>query len=183
MGKPTLQPIAPDELPDLLARLDDGRTTNLALIGREIPLSTSPDDWPEELRSRVVYRLTGELSGLPRELLRLDRLQTLTLWLLGLRDADAAAIAEQLGQLTSLDLGGNKVGDAGARAIAKHLRQLTSLKLSDNDVGDEAVTAIGQHLTGLVYLDLGSNKRITTISPLARLPLSMLNIAETGVAD
>ncbi len=225
--------IAPDELPDLLTRLDDGRTTDLALIGSKVLLSVSPDDWPKKLQDRVVYRLTGELSGLPRELLRLDRLQTLTLRSLDLRDEDAAAIAEYLGQLTSLhlrnngvgdagtraiaehlsqlttlylwgnqvgDVGAraiaeylgqltslhldlNGVGDAGARAVAEHLGQLTSLYLGYNEVGDEAVAAIGQHLTGLVTLYLRSNKRVTTVAPLAQLPLSTLDIAETGVTD
>jgi|GEM_PF-1900800 len=158
MGESRLQPIAPDELPDLLTQLDAGRTTDLALLGPEIPLSTSPEDWPEELQGRVLYQLTGHLFRLPRELLRLDRLQILTLWSLGLQDADAAAIAQHLGQLTSLNL-------------------------HNNQVGDEAVADIGQQLTGLVRLDLRGNERITTVAPLAQLPLSTLNIAETGVVD
>lgn len=161
MGESRRQPIAPHELPDLLTQLDAGRTTDLALLGPEIPLSTSPEDWPEELQGRVLYQLTGHLSRLfrlPRELLRLDRLQILTLWSLGLQDADAAAIAQHLGQLTSLNL-------------------------HNNQVGDEAVADIGQQLTSLVRLDLRGNERITTIAPLAQLPLSTLNIAETGVAD
>jgi hypothetical protein len=49
----------------------------------------------------VVYKLTGAWSWFPRELLRLDRLQSLILWQLGLGDADATAIAKHLGQLTS----------------------------------------------------------------------------------
>jgi len=133
-GESRLQPIAPDQLPDLLTRLDDGRTTDLALIGSDVWLHALPEDWPEVLQGRVLYRLTGELSGLPRQLLRFDRLQTLTLWLLGLHEEDAAAIAKYLGRLTSLDLSfnllnlsRNQVGAAGARAIAERLGRLTFL--------------------------------------------------------
>ncbi len=95
----------------------------------------------------------------------------------------ARAIAEHLGRLTSLALSYNEVGDAGARAIAEHLGQLTLLNLEQNDVGDEGVAAIGQHLTSLRRLRLGYNERITTAAPLARLLLSTLNLAGTGVAD
>ncbi len=123
--KTTLQRISPDELPDLLTRLDDGQTTELVLIGPDAEISASPDDWPMQLQGHVVFELTGDLSGLPRELLRLDRLKALTLWSLGLQDADAAAIAEHLGQLTSLDLRGNKVGEAGTRAFTP-MRSATS---------------------------------------------------------
>jgi hypothetical protein len=98
-------------------------------------------------------------------------------------DAGAQAIAEHLDQLTSLRLSSNQVGDTGAQAIAEHLNQLTSLNLSGNDVGDEAVAAIGQHLTSLVKLDLRLNTRITTVAPLVHLPLSILNIALTGVTN
>jgi hypothetical protein len=61
--KSTLHRIAPDQLPDLLTRLDDGQTTELALMGWNIGLSESPDDWPEELQGRVVFQLNGKLSG------------------------------------------------------------------------------------------------------------------------
>ncbi len=145
-GESTLQRIAPDEVPDLLARLDDAQTTELALLGPDAGLPASPGDWPDELKGRVVYQLTGDLSGLPRNLLRLDRLQILTLWSLGLQHADAAAIAEHLGQLTSLDLSSNEVGEAGARSIAEHLGQLTSLNLSGNKVGEVGARLIAAHL-------------------------------------
>ena len=154
----TLQRIAPNELPDLLARLDDGQTTELVLIGPDVGLSASPDDWPEEFQGHVVFQLTGDPSGLPLELLRLDRLKVLTLWSLGLQDADAAAIAEHLGQLTWLELSSNQVGDAGARAIAEHLGQFTSLALRDNQVGDAGARAIAEHLGQFTSLDLSSNQ-------------------------
>lgn len=183
-GESKLQRITPEELPDLLTRLDHGQTTDFTLVGEHNTwLSASPENWPEQLQGHVVYQLSGALSGLPRELLGLDRLQVLTLWSLGLQDHDANTIAEHLGQLTSLDLWNNKVGDAGARAIAEHLGQLTSLDLSYNGLGDRAVSAIGQHLTGLVTLNLKSNGRITTVAPLANLPLSTLDIEATQVAD
>ncbi len=98
-------------------------------------------------------------------------------------DAGARVIAENLGNLTSLNLSRNLIGDAGARSIAKNLGNLTSLNLSINGIGNEGVMAIAQHLPSLVTLELKSNKRITTVGPLAHLPLSKLNIANTGVAD
>jgi internalin A len=70
-----------------------------------------------------------------------------------------------------------------AAAIAEHLVQLTSLDLSYSQVGDEGVVAIGQHMTALRTLYLRSNEQITTVAPLANLPLQRLNIAKTGVAD
>ncbi|MEM9008097.1 MAG: COR domain-containing protein [Cyanobacteria bacterium P01_F01_bin.86] len=98
--------------------------------------------------------------------------------------ADSArAIAENLRQLTSLNLCNNAVGDDGARAIAENLRQLTSLNLNNNDVSDETVSEIGQYLTQLVELNLASNKQLTTVVPLSRLKLSMLNITKTRVTD
>jgi hypothetical protein len=72
--------IAPNELPALLSRLHREQTTDFVLVGPRVDwLSASPKDWPEELQGRVVYQLTGNLSGLPRELLRCDRLQALAL--------------------------------------------------------------------------------------------------------
>ena len=157
--EPTLQRITPEELPDLLTRLDQGQTTDFALVGRDVTwLSASPEDWPEELQGRVVYQLTGDLSGLPRELLQLDRLQVLALRSLDLQNGDAAAIAEHLGQLTSLDLRRNQVGDAGARAIAENLGQLASLHLGSNMVGEAGARAIAEHLGQLTSLNLGSNQ-------------------------
>ena len=157
-AEPRLQRIAPDELPELLTRLDDGQTTRLALIGPDVVLSTSPENWPKELQGQVVYQLSGSLSELPRELLRLDRLQTLVLWSLGLKDIDATAIAQQLGQLTSLDLSSNQVGEAGAKAIAQRLGQLTSLNLYRNNVGEAGAKAIAQQLGQLTSLNLRSNE-------------------------
>ncbi len=158
-GESTLRRVAPEELPDLLTKLDDGQMTGLALIGPTINwLSASPNDWPEALQGCVVVQLTGDLSRLPGELLRLDRLQVLVLWSLGLGSEDAAAIARHLGQLTSLYLNSNKVGDAGARTIAEKLPLLTSLDLSGNQVGDAGARTIAEKLPLLTSLDLRNNK-------------------------
>ncbi|MET0069673.1 MAG: COR domain-containing protein [Candidatus Thiodiazotropha sp.] len=156
--KSRLERIATHELPELLIRLGNSQTTELALIGRNVRLSTSQDNWPKVLQGHVVYQLTDTLSELPRELFRLERLQFLALQSLNLHFADAVAIAEHLGQITSLDLWDNKVGDAGARAIARHLGQLTSLSLWNNKVGDVGARAIAEHLGQLTSLDLSSNK-------------------------
>jgi len=154
----TLQRIAPDELPALLTRLADEQTTALALIGPTVRLTAAPNDWPAALRGRVVFQLTSHLSSLPGELLGLDRLHDLALWSLDLKDAEAAAIAGHLGQLTTLALSDNEVGDAGARAIAEHLGQLTTLDLSYNQVGEAGARAIAEHLGQLTTLALSDNE-------------------------
>ncbi len=153
-GEAGLRRVAPEELPVVLRGLDPEETTEFALVGPSVSvLSAPPEEWPEELRGRVVYQLTGELSGLPGELLRLERLELLTLWALGLGNDDIRAIAEHLGRLTSLALSYNQVGEAGARAIAEHLGRLTTLNLSNNQVGEAGARAIAEHLGRLTTLD------------------------------
>jgi internalin A len=158
LEEPTLQRVAPEELPALLTRLDNKQTTRLAVIGSRVSLFPSPAHWPEVLRSCVVIRLTGRLRGLPRELFQLERLRVLRLWSLKLDDADADAIARHLCQLTLLDLRSNKVGEAGVRAIAEHLGQLTLLNLTGNPVGKAGTRAIAEHLGQLTSLSLWSNE-------------------------
>ncbi|AUB79786.1 COR domain-containing protein [Candidatus Thiodictyon syntrophicum] len=153
----TLRTVAPDELPGLLAGLDAEETIGLALIGPRV-WRVLLDYWPKGLQGHLVFQLTGNLSGLPRELWRLGRLQALALWSLGLQDADAAAIAERLGHLTSLDLRGNQVGETGVWAIAERLGQLTSLDLGSNRVGQRGARAIGERLGQLTSLNLSVNK-------------------------
>ncbi|QUY40769.1 COR domain-containing protein [Acaryochloris marina] len=157
-GETGLQRINPDELPDLLMRLSNEHRTDLALFGPEVSLSPSMDNWPKEFQGRVVFQLTTQLSSLPLELLRLNRLQTLTFWSLSLQDTDITAIAENLQQLSSLDLSDNEVGADGARAIAENLQQLSSLNLSFNEVGDDGARAIAENLQQLSSLDLSDNE-------------------------
>ncbi|MGD1860826.1 MAG: COR domain-containing protein [Leptolyngbyaceae cyanobacterium] len=156
-GEPRLQRITPDDLPNLLTQLDNKQTTELALVGPSVMPIDLLDMWPEKFQGHAVYQLTEELSGLPQELFRLDCLQTLTLQSLALADADVTAVAENLGQLTSLDLAENQIGEAGAQAIAKHLGQLTFLNLANNQVGNAGTQEIAQHLSQLNTLDLSSN--------------------------
>ncbi|MEM1293248.1 MAG: COR domain-containing protein [Cyanobacteria bacterium P01_H01_bin.162] len=189
-GSSRLQRIAPDELPDLLARLDDGQTTDFALVGQELTWlsTTSPEDWPKNLRGRIVYQLTGNLAELPPPLWRLNRLQSLTLRNLGLKNTDAMAIAEHLSQLTSLDLSFNQVGEAGTRAIAEHLSQLTFLNLVEDQVGDAGVLAIALHLSQLTSLDLSGSQvgdeAVAAIaehlSQLTYLSLSLNQVGDAG---
>ncbi|MCP3961688.1 MAG: hypothetical protein GY719_27930 [bacterium] len=157
-GESKLQRIAPDELPDLLKQLDHAQTTEFALVGRHFAWSSRSEGWPKELQGHAVYQLTGDLIELPHELFRLDRLQLLVLRSLGLQTEAAAAIAEHLGQLTSLDLSNNEVGEAGAQAIAEHLGQLTSLALSATKVGEAGARAIAEHLGQLTSLALDATK-------------------------
>ena len=69
--------------------------------------------------------------------------------------ADAGPLAGLTG-LTTLDLGGNRIGDAGA-AHLRGLTGLTTLDLWYNKIG-EAGAAHLRGLTGLTALDLGGNR-------------------------
>ena len=169
-GEPRVQRIAPDELPELLTRLKDERTAKLALIGPTIKLSAS--SLPEKLREGVVYKLSGVLSELPCELLRLDYLQTLTLWRLGLKDEDVIKIAENLEHLTALDLSANKLSDVSLQTICKHFRKLKMLDLGNeversslswivcsegNHFSETSMLMLAEHLGQLTALDLSNN--------------------------
>jgi uncharacterized protein (TIGR02996 family) len=67
-----------------------------------------------------------------------------------------------LANLTTLDLGGNKIGDEGAVALASspHLAKLTSLDLNMNEIGDEGAVALAssRHLANLTTLGLYGNR-------------------------
>jgi small GTP-binding protein len=87
----------------------------------------------------------------------LNNLHSLDLGDNNVGEAGARAIAENLNNLHSLDLGDNNVGDAGARAIAENLNNLHSLDLFENNVGEAGAGAIAENLTNLYTLVLGNN--------------------------
>jgi internalin A len=87
----------------------------------------------------------------------LPNLTSLDLWGNSIGAEGAAAIAEHLPNLTSLNLINNSIGAEGAAAIAEHLPNLTSLNLTNNSIGDEGAAAIAEHLPNLTSLDLTNN--------------------------
>lgn len=157
--EPKVQKIAPAELLKMLASLNIEQTTELALFGPNVSFSGYVDYWPLRLfENQIVFQLTENLSELPNELFRLNRLQTLILWSLALHDESIAKIAKYLKQLNSLDLGFNRVGAYGARSIAQQLNRLTRLNLNGNNISDNGVHSIAKQLTKLCWLDLSHNQ-------------------------
>ena len=66
-------------------------------------------------------------------------------------------------QLTTLDLGDNKLGPEGAKALAaqlRHCQQLTTLDLGGNELGEEGAQALAaqqQHCPQLTTQNLANN--------------------------
>ena len=183
---PQLKRLSETDLDGLIAELRRQGTTELVLLGPNVDLPASVDQWPRELRGKLrIYQLLDPVEGLAERLVPLTQLTSLNLrgnkigdagaaslaaftqltslglWNNGIGDEGAAALAA-LTQLTSLDLGENKIGDAGAAALAA-LTQLTSLDLGgdgfneSNAIGDEGAASLAA-LTKLTSLDLGSNR-------------------------
>ena len=98
---PQLLHLSEADLDGLLAELRRQGTRELVLLGPNVDLPASVDQWPQELRDKLrIYQLLETVQDLA------ERLVPLT-------------------QLTSLSLRGNKIGAAGAAALAA-LTQLTS---------------------------------------------------------
>ncbi len=73
-------------------------------------------------------------------------------------DEGAKAIAENLKNLTELDLCMNQIGDEGAKAIAENLKGIVSLNLGFNQIGVQGAKAISENLKNLTELDLENNR-------------------------
>ena len=101
MAAPQLQRLSEADLDGLIAELRRQGTRELVLLGPNVDLPASVDQWPQELRDKLrIYQFLEPVEDLA------ERLGALT-------------------QLTSLNLRGNKIGDAGAASLAA-LTQLTS---------------------------------------------------------
>lgn len=183
-----IERISSAELPEKLERLEDGKITGLALIGPSVGLPASPDEWPDGLQDSIVYQLIDIPSRLPRELLRLERLRSLTLRALGRRDDDVVVFTERLGNLTSLNLTESDVGNLGVQSIARNLGQLTTLNLWGNSVDESGVHAIAKHLDRLASLtlfgsdvgDAGARTIVENLHHLKSLCLESCTISEIG---
>ena len=141
------------ELSEVFDRLEADRVTHLAIVGSNRGFPASANRWPNYLQ----FQLSEQWPALVNRVIRLEHLDGLVLFGLNLGDAGASTIAEHLTQLTSLNVGNNKIGIAGARAIAKHLTQLTSLDVGNNEIGARGARAIAEHLTRLIWLDVDNN--------------------------
>ena len=131
MATPELQLFSEADLDGLIAELRRQGTRELVLLGPNVGLPESVDQWPRELRDKPrIYQLLEPVEGLT------ERLGSLT-------------------QLTSLNLRGNQIGAEGAASLTA-LTQLTSLNLVGNEIGAEGAASLAA-LTQLTSLNLGGN--------------------------
>ena len=155
---PQLQRLSEADLDGLLAELRLQGTRELVLLGPNVDLPASVDQWPRELRAKPrIYQLLEPVEGLAERLGALNQLISLNIWGNKIGDAEAASLAA-LTQLTSLNLGGNEIGDEGAASLAA-LTQLTSLDLWNNKIGDEGAASLAA-LTQLTSLNLGGTRSV-----------------------
>ena len=204
---PRLQCISEADLDGLIAELRRQGTTELILLGSDIEMPASVDQWPKALRDKPwVYQLIEPVEALAERLAELTQLTTLNLegiqigaegvaalaalpllTSLGLWGnqigAEGAAALTALTQLTSLDVGNNQIGDKEASAVAA-LSQLTTLDLGDNQIGAEEAAALAA-LTQLTSLDLwGNGIDAAGASALAALTqLTSLDLSENQIGD
>jgi len=184
--KPRIQRVTPEELPKVLEQLNnEQQITELAIFGPDIQITAAPEDWPQPLQSHYVFQLTADLIRLPQELLKIEQLQSLLVFSADLCDSDAKAIAENLRQLSFLNLGRNRIGYIGAQAIAENLEELTSLYLGFNRLGNDGARYISKRLNKLTLLELSSN-HITDIGAKAiaehhgKLTTLLMNLNRVG---
>ena len=122
----------------------------------------------------TAYQLVQEIHDLPQKLSALTNLTSLELGYNRIGSEGALALAN-LSNLTSLDLTGNGIGSEGARALA-NLSNLTSLDLQYNHIGPEGARALlnawckRSNADRLETLDLRNNS-------IAKLPLPAETIA------
>ena len=181
---PQLQRLLEADLDGLIAELRRQGTKELVLLGPNVDLPESVDQWPRELRDKPrIYQLLEPVEGLTERLGSLTQLTSLNL--VGNEiGAEGAASLAALTQLTSLDLESNQIGDAGAAALAA-LTQLTSLNMARNQIGAEGAAALAA-LTQLTRLDLRINQigaegtaALAALTQLTRLDLSKNPVVET----
>jgi len=178
---PRLQHISEADLNGLIAELRRQGTTELVLLGSDIEMPASVDQWPQALQDKPwVYQLIEPVEALAERLAELTQLTSLNLEGIQIGTEGVAALAA-LTQLTSLGLWGNQIGDAGAAALAA-LTQLTALDVGYNQIGDKGASALTA-LTQLTTLDLGDNKIGTEgVAALAALTqLTSLDLWGNGI--
>ena len=176
------------QLEAVLDQLELEEGTSLAIVGSQLRLWSNPTKWPEPFRGQRVFQIFESWPKLADRIIRVPQLDRLVLWGIDLGDAGAHSIAEHLRQLTSLNIGYNKIGDAGARSIAEHLTQLTWLSVSGNQIGKAGARAIAEHLTQLTSLSVSGNQIgkagaraiARHVTRLTSLSVSNCNIGDAG---
>lgn len=178
--------VTKSELDDVLGRATAEKVEQLVIVGQGIDVRFLSEEglWQLAFNGSKVYQLCEQFGSLAKRVVQLTQLKKLMLFGVGLDPVGARAIAEHLGQLTTLGIRSNEIGEAGARAIAERLGQLVNLVISDNWLNNAAVTALASGLKSLRMLDVRDNKQIDDIAPLSRLPaLYHLQLSGTFVSD
>jgi len=184
---PRLQRLSAADLDALIADLRRQGTRELMLLGPEVRLSASVDQWPSELRDKPrIYQLKEPVAALAERLGQLTQLTSLNLRGCEIGDEGAASLAA-LTQLTSLYLGSNKIGAAGAASLAA-LTQLTSLNLAHNQIADAGAASLAD-FTQLTSLNLAHNHigaagaaSLANFTQLTSLDLWNNRIGDSGAA-
>ena len=185
---PRLQRLSKADLDALIAELRRQGTRELVLLGPNVYLLDSVDQWPRELQDKPrIYQLKEPVGALAERLGQLTQLTSLNLWGNQIGAAGAASLAA-LTQLTSLTLAYNMIGDAGAAAL-EALTQLTSLNLWHNTIGDEGAAAL-KAFTQLTSLDISGNEihpegaaSLTALTQLTSLDIGSNWIGDMGAAS
>jgi len=133
-GRGTLRRISSVELGKRLIQVQKEGNRELVLLGPDFSLSPTPQDWPDELKGRSILQLTEYVAGLAQKLLELNQLQSLILCNNSIGDAGAKVIAENLAQLTRLELKENS--QLTSIAAISNLSMLRDLNIASTSVTD-----------------------------------------------
>jgi Leucine-rich repeat (LRR) protein len=192
---PQLQRLSEADLDGLLAELRRQGTTELVLLGPNVDLPASVDQWPRELRGKLrIYQLLETVEDLAERLVPLTQLTSLNLRGNEIGDVGAAGLAS-LTQLTSLNLGGDgfdeskSIGDEGAASLAA-LTKLTFLNLEHCVISAAGAASLAA-LTQLTSLNLGGDGVFVSnaigdegaASLAALTQLTSLNLRHSGIGD
>jgi len=176
------EPLTPEALEAVLVQAKAERWTELALRG------PGYEPWRETLILRGwpaarAFVLCRSLDRVPPALVTIESLTSLALGGNRIGAAEAAALS-CLTSLTLLNLLDNQLGPAGAVAIAR-VSGLTSLSFEDH-IGDAGAVALAR-LTGLTSLNLGYNQigdagaeALTSLTFLTSLDLPGNQIGDAG---
>jgi Leucine-rich repeat (LRR) protein len=178
-----LQRLSEAELDILIDDLVREGTTELILLGPDVDIPASADEWPESWRNRpMIYQLRNPVPGLAQRIARLTHATSLDLRDNKINAAGAASLSA-LSQLTSLNLSGNMIGDEGAASLAA-LTQLTSLDLSWSQIGKKGAASLAS-LSKLTSLSLRCNQiGVAGVAALvACTKLTFLNLGFTKIGD
>ena len=177
--------IAAADLDRLIEQASVENWSELVLLGPFIRLDAYREQSLKELKcARRIFELRDPARDLASRLSGLGNLTSLNLW--GNRiGPDGAGVLAAFGNLTSLNLNGNEIGPEGAKVLAT-LGNLTSLNLNGNGIGSDGAKALAA-LDNLSSLNLNDNdidsegaNALATLGNLSSLNLYYNEIGPDG---